>query len=178
MVVAVVYDSMFGNTHKIAEAIGRGLDRLGAVKVGESGDFTAEEIAAAEVLIVGSPTHLHGLPRTSTRAAAVTKAAEDDELDADHAAVGASLREWLDELPKGNRRITAAFDTRVKRPELLTGSAAKGIARRLTARGYVEIVDPESFFVDGDGPLLDGEEARAEAWGDRVAHECRVLNVL
>lgn len=178
MVVAVVYDSMFGNTHKVAEAIGRGLDRLGAVKVGECGDFTEEEIAAAEVLVVGSPTHMHGLPRDSTRNAAVAKAEADEDLDADHAAVGESLRDWLGELPTGRRRITASFDTRVKRPELITGSAAKGIARRLAAKGYVEITEPESFFVDGDGPLLDGEEARAEAWGDRVAHECRVLNVL
>ena len=55
----------------------------------------------------------------------------------------------------------------------LTGSAAKGIAKRLRHHGFEPVAEPESFFVHGtEGPLKDGELERAAAWaralGDQV----------
>ena len=64
----------------------------------------------------------------------------------------------------------AAFDTRIDKPKIVTGSAAKGIARRLRRHGYQQVIDPESFLVAGtDGPLLIGEPERARQWGEQVA---------
>jgi hypothetical protein len=49
---------------------------------------------------------------------------------------------------------------------LLTGSAAKTMARKLRHLGYEIVVEPESFFVDDtEGPLKEGELERAQLWG-------------
>jgi hypothetical protein len=53
----------------------------------------------------------------------------------------------------------------------MTGTAARGIARRLRRHGYT-IRDTESFLVrDAEGPLEDGELERARAWGEQLSHE-------
>jgi nucleoside-diphosphate-sugar epimerase len=52
---------------------------------------------------------------------------------------------------------------------MLTGMAARGVARRLRRRGY-DVVATESFLVeDAEGPLEDGELERARAWGEELA---------
>ena len=46
----------------------------------------------------------------------------------------------------------------------MTGSAARGIARRLRHHGY-DVIGIESFLVaDAEGPLEEGELDRARAW--------------
>jgi dienelactone hydrolase len=71
----------------------------------------------------------------------------------------------------------AVFDTRAHKPELLVGSAAHGVARRLQRQGYRLIVEPESFFVQGTpGPLEDGELERAAEWAEALA--CEVAGVV
>ena len=73
--------------------------------------------------------------------------------------------------PAAKQRF-AAFDTRAKKPVLLVGSAARGIARRMRERAYTPAVEPESFFVEGTpGPLEEGELERAQEWGRRLASE-------
>jgi hypothetical protein len=63
----------------------------------------------------------------------------------------------------------AAFDTRLPKSKFLTGSAAKGIAKRLSGRGY-DVVGEESFLVDDmAGPLHEGELERAREWGRGLA---------
>jgi hypothetical protein len=53
---------------------------------------------------------------------------------------------------------------------IVTGSAAKGIAKRLRQDGYELVAEPESFVVDdSDGPLHAGELERARAWGRSLA---------
>jgi hypothetical protein len=82
---------------------------------------------------------------------------------------GPGLRGWLGELPKADGARAATFDTRLDRSAALTGSASRGIARRLRRHGY-EIVARESFLVeDSEGPLEDGELDRARAWGAQLA---------
>ena len=65
----------------------------------------------------------------------------------------------------------AAFDTRVRWPKLLSGSAAEGIAKRLTSDGATLIVPPESFIVTTRKPILlePGELPRATAWAGTLA---------
>ena len=59
----VVYELMYGNTHAIGEAIARGIAAAGGVDVVPAARATAELVETADLLIVGGPTHVHGVKR-------------------------------------------------------------------------------------------------------------------
>ncbi len=167
MRAVVVYESMFGNTHRVADAIGRGLEGAGEVLVLPVDDADGDLVFAADLLVVGGPTHLHGLSRARTRDAALDMAGKPgNRLALDNHAHGPGLREWLGSLGHVGGRA-AAFDTRLSYP--LSGRASKRIAHELGLRGYSMVVAPESFVVTKDNALLAGEEERAVAWGRRLA---------
>ncbi|MBH0781055.1 flavodoxin family protein [Nocardia bovistercoris] len=162
----IVYESMFGNTRAIAEAIADGLRDRGEVDVLDV--VTAAEVpdAPVDLLVVGGPTHAFGLSRPRTRGDAATKT--DSPVSVDF-----GMREWLDGVsmpPRGTR--AAAFGTKAATPRWLPGSAARGVGRRLRRSGY-ELADaPVDFFVGGlEGPLVAGEVERARAWGRRLAQQ-------
>jgi hypothetical protein len=164
----VVYESMYGNTRAIAEAIAAALAAGGheatAVHVHD-----APEAPDVDLLVVGGPTHMHGLTTSLTRRMAV-KAAEEDEH---HVEPGAGedqgLRQWLRALPQRDGALAAAFDTRGDANARLTGSAARGIARRLRHHGYA-VAGSESYLVDdSEGPLHEGELERAGTWAAGLA---------
>jgi hypothetical protein len=159
----VVYESMFGNTQQIALAIGKGLAtglEVAVVEVGDAGTAGAD----ADLLVVGGPTHAFGLSRASTRQSAA------EQATAPVVSTGTGIREWLGSLPAATTgRPAATFDTHLDKPRWLPGSAARGAARQLRRLGYRLVLPPESFYVTGTpGPLLDGELARAEEWGQRL----------
>ena len=162
----VVYESMYGNTAAVAEEIAAALraDGMDAV-AGPVSAVDPEDAAGVELLVAGGPTHVHGMSRSSTR-----KTAASDEANTYPAPTREpGLREWLDEVPPGDGRRAAAFDTRIDKPAVITGSAAKGIGRRLERRGFRLPVRPESFFVTMQNKLTAGELARAAAWGTALA---------
>ena len=73
----VVYESMYGNTHVVAGEIADGL-RVGyEVTLVPVAEATAELVAGADLLVVGAPTHMHGLSSASSRRTAVKAAAKD-----------------------------------------------------------------------------------------------------
>ena len=169
MKTVVAYESMYGNTREIAEAIADGLKPLGDVElvsVNSGGEGAAED---ADVVVVGGPTHMHGLA-TSLSRKGVGAGAEEENVELEPgAADGPGLREWLSKR-EGDGKRAAAFDTRIDKSPMLTGAASRGIAKRLRRRGYEVVVDPESFFVeDTEGPLAEGELDRARAWGASLA---------
>jgi hypothetical protein len=166
MRVVVVYESMFGNTKTIAEAIAEGLHEAGEVTLGSVDDLSPDMVGDAGLLVAGGPTHGHGMARPDARHTVTN--------DASYAKYGPvlagqeSLRGWLEHLPTG-RAAAAAFDTRFAKPRWLTGSAATKIGQRLRAKGY-KVIGTESFFVQTTGgPLADGERERAIAWGRQLA---------
>jgi hypothetical protein len=161
----VVYESMYGNTREVAEAIAAGLGTR-AVPVHRA---DPDEVADAGLLIVGGPTHMHGMASSMSRRGAV-QAAEEDGHDLDESARSEpTLRAWLAGA-EGDGRSAAAFDTRIDRSPTLTGSAARGIAKRLRRHGYRIVADSNSFFVeDSEGPLAPGEPDRARKWGEGLA---------
>lgn len=167
MKALVTYESLYGNTAEIAGAVAEGLAPVGDVVLVAAGDEAVREAAHADLLVVGGPTHVHGLPSDRSRRAAAEAAARDgDELHPE----GEPLRRLLDALPAGGPALGAAFDTRQRGPRILTGSAADGIGRRLRHRGLALVAEPESFVVSGNqGPLVDGERVRAVEWGARLA---------
>ncbi len=162
MKALVVYESMYGNTAAVGEAIATSL-RTGGLDVdaGPISRITPADAAGVELLVVGGPTHAHGMSRPGTRE---TAAGDKDNTFADPT-VAPGLREWMDELPPGTERRAAAFDTRIDKPILLTGSAAKGIAKRLERHGYRLLAGPECFLVSTKNRLLEGEIDHATTWG-------------
>jgi Flavodoxin len=169
MRAVVVYESMYGNTHLVADAIGAGLDAAFDVWVVPVSQADPAVLDGAGLVVVGGPTHVHGMSRESTRKAAVEaadKPASPLKLDPD--AAGPGLREWFASL--GHYPVkAAAFDTRMHAPAALTGRASKGVARLLRAHGFEVIAEPESFLVTKQDRLEPDETTRAREWGTKLA---------
>ena len=136
----IVYDSTYGNTEKIARAIGAAL--TGDVKVQKAGEVNIAELASYDLLVIGSPTY-GGRPMPT---------------------VADFLGKIPDDAVKGKN--VAAFDTRIPTKfAKLFGYAADRIAKSLKDKGANLMVPAEGFFVNGkSGPLKDGEEQRAANW--------------
>ncbi|MDA0634198.1 flavodoxin domain-containing protein [Nonomuraea sp. MCN248] len=160
----VVYESMYGNTRQIAEAVAEGLaERMRAevVEVGSAPGIIDEDVA---LLVVGGPTHAFAMSRAATRRSAA------DDAPQGLVSRGIGIREWLSGLRTGSARLAAAaFDTRVAKPRL-PGSAARGAANRLRRLGVRSAAPAHSFYVSGTkGPLVAGELDRAREWGETLA---------
>lgn len=153
MKVLIVYDSIFGNTEKIALAIGNSLSSKKNVETLRVSDVNPERLIGLELIIVGSPT----------RVFKPTK----------------SILNFIDKIPlNGLKGVkVAAFDTRISITDVNSpllsivvklfgfGYAAKPIAYKLEKKGGSLIIPPDGFFVkDSKGPLKDGELERAVDW--------------
>jgi hypothetical protein len=162
MRTVVVYESMFGNTRSVGDAIAEGLRGAGVVRVGTVDDIAPDAVSDAELIVVGGPTQSRSMAKPNAREAVAKNRAlkKFGPIESGQE----SLRGWLDRLPQGDG-VVAAFDTRFDKPTFLTGSAAREIAGKLARKGYT-LVESQSFFVKTTGgPLLDGELERAVAWG-------------
>lgn len=160
----VVYESMFGNTRNVALAIAEGLATklpVETVEVGAAPTVLPPDVA---MLVVGGPTHAHGLSTAKSRADAA-KRIQEPVISA-----GRGLREWLASLRPGGSLTAAAFDTRIKGPVLFTGSAATSATKLLQRSRIRRVAPPRSFVLEGPtGPLVDrvprAELDAAQAWG-------------
>jgi flavodoxin len=134
----VVYDSAYGNTKQVAEAIVASLGPL----LGQAlpvADFKATELAEGDLLVVGSP--INGWRPTPKITGLLTTL--------------------------GDGRLTgvkaAAFDTRVRL--FVHGDAAKKMTESLKAGGAEIVSKPMAFYVRGsEGPLRSGELDKATTW--------------
>ena len=154
MKAIIVYDSVYGNTEKIAKAIGEMITKFGEAIVVRPGEVNPSELESIDLLIVGSPTHA-GRP---------TK----------------SVQEFLSKIPrKALENIsTAAFDTGISGKGKgigirivvgVLGYAAGRIASRLKNKGGHQAVPPSGFIVEGnEGPLKEGELERAASWAKEI----------
>ena len=151
MKAIVVYDSVFGNTEKIAQAIKVGLEAHADSQLLQARDVSAETLRNTDLLVLGSPTR--GFRPTDV-VSALLKGTASNAL---------------------SRVKVAAFDTRFKADELNSattrfivktgGYAAKRIASQLEKAGGSLLAPPEGFYVeDIEGPLKEGEVERATAW--------------
>lgn len=139
----VVYDSAFGNTQAVAEAIAQGLKPIRAAAVSVT-DFKPGSLAGGDLLVVGSP--INGWRPTP------------------------KITELLGQLGNGKLKgiKAAAFDTRVR--FFIHGDAARKITKLLTEGGAHIISHPTPFYVRGtEGPLRAGELDRATTWARNLA---------
>jgi flavodoxin I len=146
MKVFVVYDSVYGNTEKIAKAIAEAVTPSNEVKALRVGEANPPELSSANLLIVGSPTHA-GRPVQG-------------------------VQDFLKRVPDLSLKgvNVAAFDTRISRKIVgLFGYAAGRIADSLKKKGGTLVASPEGFFVTGgEGPLKEGELERAAGWAKGI----------
>jgi flavodoxin I len=155
MKTIVIFDSIYGNTKAIAEAIGQGI--TGDVKVLNIKDADISDLKNLGLLIVGSPTH-GGKPSKVTKA-------------------------FLENIPKNalkNIHI-AAFDTGISSEGKgyfmrtiinLFAYAAKPLLDSLKKKGGIAVAEPEGFIVEGrEGPLKEGELDRATQWARGISQK-------
>jgi len=146
MKALIVYDSVYGNTEKIARVIAEAITLSGEVKVLRASEANSSELASIDLLIVGSPTH-GGRP---------TPAVQD------------LLNKVTQPSLKGIN--VAVFDTRMSTKLVrVFGYAAGRIAGHLKRKGGTLTASPEGFFVKGGkGPLKEGELERAADWAKGI----------
>ena len=144
MKALIVYDSAYGNTEKIARAIGGAI--TGEVKVLRPGEVNPSDLQSVDLLIVGSPTQ-GGRPTPA-------------------------IQDFLNKIPEPAIKgvNVAAFDTRFSTKLVgIFGYAAGKIANSLKRKGGTLILSPEPFFVKGkEGPLKEGELERAADWAKGI----------
>lgn len=142
----VIYDSRFGNTERIAQGIAERLKGSGPVRLLKAADAPTLDVHGIELLVVGGPTEGHGISPT--------------------------LRSLLSTVSSGALWGVAAasFDTRLSWPTVLSGSAARRIAKILQTKGAHLVAPPESFIVDAarESSLRAGEFERAGAWAAKI----------
>ncbi|MBU0684299.1 MAG: flavodoxin family protein [Thermoplasmatota archaeon] len=145
MKALVVYDSAYGNTEKIAKAIGEAV--AGDARVAHATDANLADMNTIDLLVVGSPTY-------------GGKATEP-------------IQDFLAKMPEGviNGMKVAAFDTRLAGKFVkIFGFAAEKIADSMKAKGGTLASTPEGFIVKGKkGPLKEGELERAASWAKGIA---------
>ena len=151
----IVYDSFFGNTEKIALAVGKAFGNAKEVTICRAVDVKPNMLDGLDYLIVGSPTRAFS-PSPATKS--FLKGIPSKQL------VGVKV---------------AAFDTRIAMTDKLPGFlrfmvklfgyADKPILDSLKKKGGQETVPSEGFFVlDSEGPLEKGELERAVVWGKQI----------
>jgi flavodoxin len=147
----VIYDSTFGNTESLAEAIADVLAQRGTARLLRVNKVQPGDLEGIDLLVAGCPTQRRKPTPAIVAFLGVTPAAALEGL------------------------AVAAFDTRYRRPRLVTGSAAKAVAKRLRKAGAALLLPPESFFVMGrEGPLEEGELGRAADWARKILNRLGV----
>lgn len=142
----VIYGSRHGNTRKVAETIAEALRKHGAVQLVSAEKAPAIFADSTDLVVVGGPTEAHRMTEPVAR--------------------------FFDRITKGTLagKAAAAFDTRLRAPAWLSGSAGSGIEKKLRQAGARVIAPEVSFFVSGKLPELEpGELERAGAWAVSLA---------
>jgi flavorubredoxin len=146
----IVYDTVYGNTEKVARALAQGLESSGTAKatLSRASETDVTNLSEYDIVIVGAPTH----------------------------ALNASkpIREFLGGIGgsvlKGKKAF--AFGTKVK--NRMAGNAAKHIEKELSKLGAVIVRESVCAIVKGrEGPLEDGTEDSFTEIGLEIANMSR-----
>ena len=154
MKALVIYDSVYGNTKRIAEAVAKEIP--GSVLVNVK-DANYSLLSGIGLLVMGSPTHggnespalqkfIAGIPKDSLRGMKV-----------------ACFDTWISQEGQGflTRAAVGIF-----------GHAAPRTLARLQHAGGSRTGQPEGFFVKGkQGPLAEGELERAREWARKLVED-------
>ncbi|MGW8225630.1 MAG: flavodoxin family protein [Anaerolineales bacterium] len=162
MKAVVIFDSAYGNTQQVAQAIGGVLGTPEDVKVLKVNDVSLDHLLGLELLIVGSPTQRF---RPTAAISNMLNGISQNGLEGIKVAAF-DTRLTMHEI---NDTPVLAFFVRISGD---SAYAAKHIADRLKKKGGQLIVPPEGFYVEGmEGPLAEGELERAVEWTKRICAE-------
>ena len=156
----VVYESIHGNTAKVASAVSAGLADRMAVVMAEAQWAPLCVPANVDLLVVGGLTHAFGLSSAAAEPGAIWGPVSR----------ACGVRAWLSVVEFDSPEFAAAsFDIRSE-ARRLPGSAAAAAQRRLKRLGARLLVPPESFRLSGRvGPVTEDELLRAESWAHELA---------
>ena len=84
MKTVVIYESVYGNTEHVAEEFASVARRHGDVDLVRAEEADAGSLVGADLLLIGGPTHLHGL---STRMSRQSGAVARDDADTREATI-------------------------------------------------------------------------------------------
>ncbi len=152
----IIYDSLYGNTERIAQLVGNVLQQQGEVEVIKVGAVRLDKLGEIDLLVIGSPTQQF---RPTV-----------------------AMRDFLNTIPnnflKGKK--VAVFDTRLTQAEIekspplpffvkIYGFAAQRLEKKAKQKGAQILLPGEGFFVEGmKGPLVAGEVERAKKWASEL----------
>ena len=144
--VIIVYESVYGNTKKIAEAISEGINNIEGVEcvVKKTGEIHTDDLCDYDAILFGCPNHNQGpalnLVKFIDRAAIVHLKAK----------IGAAFDTYT-----GGNKDVAVTKLETKIQEKLPGVSLEGrLSAKVTGR---------------KGPLADDEESRASDFGTQFA---------
>ena len=144
--VIIVYESVYGNTKKIAEAISEGINNIEGVDcvVKKTGEIHTDDLCDYDAILFGCPNHNQGpalnLVKFIDRAAIVHLKAK----------IGAAF-----DIYTGGNKDVAVTKLETKIQEKLPGVSLEGrLSAKVTGR---------------KGPLADDEESRALDFGTQFA---------
>ncbi|MBI9048135.1 MAG: hypothetical protein JEZ00_01840 [Anaerolineaceae bacterium] len=151
MKVVIIFDSIFGNTAKVAHAMADAIKTNVDVKAIQVGQFSDEDLKDCTHLLIGSPTRAFG-PTSAIK----------------------QMLANLDRNSLQNVKISV-FDTRMAIDEIdvkilkflekRLGYASDTMQKIIKRRLKKQSVPWSSYIVNGsEGPLREGELQRAEAW--------------
>jgi flavorubredoxin len=141
----VIYHTLFGNTEEIAKALASGMEEQGIdVNCVKVEDVPIDRLPEYDLLAVGGPTHGFGMSKP--------------------------MKTFMKKLEHVNLRNKNAFAFDTKRGYRLSGSAAKGIEKRLKRMG-MNIAKPYASAIVNDlkGPLQDGMDEKFKQIGTGLA---------
>ncbi len=141
----IIYDSLYGNTEKVAGALARGM-RGGGVDVDcvRANTVDIGTLGAYDTLVIGGPTHKLGLSDT----------------------MKAFMKQFKDAGVTNKKAF--AFDTKLK--SRFAGSAGKKIEQQMKQSG-INVVKPyvSAIVTGSEGPLKEGTEVQFEQIGTELA---------
>lgn len=143
----IIYDSIYGNTRKVAMALSRGLE-AGGIRVDSKfvSDFNPNELEEYDIIGIGGPTHFRGVSK--------------------------SMKSFLSDL-KNERfddKLGFAFETKADFP--LAGSAAKKIVKSLRKLKFTIIdIIISGKVLEKEGPLVESTLNTMEQMGIYISEK-------
>ena len=151
--IIVLYDSKFGNTKKVANALIRGLEAGGnIVDCSSIDEFEIGKIESYDVIGIGGPTHNRGMSK--------------------------NMKAFLSKLKKFNIENKKAFVFETKLGFPLAGSSGKKILKDLT-KIKMEILHPliTGIVSEQKGPLIENTLKIMEETGLKIAERLYDKNI-
>jgi flavodoxin len=154
MKILIIYDSMYGNTEKVAKEMAKVISKSNEVKILKVSEFKPENLKSVDWLIIGTPTQ--------------------------GGQASQKIQEFIKNIKNGSLKNidVSVFDTGIPKEGQkwflrtviqIIGYASPKIAGSLQSKGAKMIGEPETFWVnDREGPLLNGELKRAGDWIKKI----------